>query len=149
MSNLELLKIAMFGAGVACAGSLMAEELMPMPVQDQAHWMQQTRIVSDHEEEAFREEVQNRMRNLNREEKMLMNTTGFNGRTHITSENVSAGSAPEKSRSNIDESHAYGRGFESRQIQQGSAAVGGTPLSGGSGAGQNSSGMSGGHSRGR
>jgi hypothetical protein len=149
MCNIELLKFAMFGAGIACAGSLMAEELMPISVQDQLQWMQQTRIVGDQEQGAFREEVQNRIRSLNREEQMLMRNTRFNGRAHISDENTDADSNREQVRSTFDERHAYGRGFESRQMQQGAFAVGGNPAGSGSRAGQNSSGMSGGHSRGR
>lgn len=126
----ELLKLTIFGAGIACAGSLMAEEQIPAPKSEDFGWMQEYKVGDNQAESSFREEVEMRMRNLSPQERDLMRSTGVNGRDRVTS---GSNKSPDQEQSNINfgADSAYGRGYESRQLQQsrpevvrGSAGIG-------------------------
>ncbi len=124
MNKSELMKFTMFGAGIACAGSLMAEELAPELSRQPIFRTEQYRVATDQEQDAFKAEVQKRMRNLKREEQMLMQETGYNGRARIAEENAGI-PRHDQSLTSSSTDHAYGRGFESRQMQQDISSMGG------------------------
>lgn len=114
----ELLKLTIFGAGIACAGSLMAEESFPTSESEHFRWMQQYKVSDSQEQNAFREEVEMRMRNLSPQERELMRSTGFNGRDQVTSGSKEKNSTLQNTHESSGIDSAYGRGFESRQLQQ-------------------------------
>jgi hypothetical protein len=114
----ELLKLTIFGAGVACAGSLMAEEKIPATESGNFSWMQQYKVSDGQEGNAFREEVEMRMRNMSLQEQDLMRNTEVSGRDRVTSGNKAKSSDFEQTHGNFGVDSTYGQGFESRQLQQ-------------------------------
>jgi|GEM_PF-5100045 hypothetical protein len=114
----ELLKLTIFGAGIACAGSLMAEEKIKASESGNFSWMQEYKLSDGQEGNAFREEVEMRMRNMSQQEQDLMRSTGVNGRDRVTSGNKAMSSDFEQTHGNFGADSTYGQGFESRQLQQ-------------------------------
>lgn len=114
----ELLKLTIFGAGIACAGSLMAEEVMPVPESANFNWMQQYKVVDSQDVNAFREEVEMRMRNMSQQERDLMRSTEFNGRNQVTSGSQTKKHDQDKDYDSFGSDSRYGRGFESRHLQE-------------------------------
>lgn len=134
MNTLTLFTIGTLTTALLGSGSLLAREMQSTPGQNRYQFQQLAQADSDRNQQVLRERAQTRT--MSQEERRLMQDTGFNGQARMSEES---------SRGN---SSSYGRGFESRQMQQN--APGSGPSNFGSTGGNAGMGaQGGGHSRGR
>lgn len=118
--RLTVISVAMLGAGLA-----LAEE-MPLPTEP-AQQRENIRGMSTDDRTAYREQMQERMRNMTPEEQKLMRETSANGRARMENRQSAQGDGM---RGGGREGGRYGQGYESRQ-GNGTGGGGGRGMGGG------------------
>lgn len=139
MTTKQFLRISAISLGLLDAGSVLAQESLEQAWQERQQAQQASRN-GDAGQDDFRNRVQTRMRSMNQDERALMNDLSVNGRQRLEAESAAQGRRMEGSR--------FGRGYESRQMQENPAASGRSSMNG-SGAGSGMGGRGGGGGRGR
>lgn len=138
MCNVDkLLNLTILGAGIAYAGSLMADEKISAQESEKYNWMQLYKVSDNSDQNTFREQVQIRIRTLSQQEQKLMRETGFNGRDRVTTVDHVGSGGQDQAHKKFGLDSAYGQGFESRQFQQNINNVFGSGLNAGRANGSN------------
>ncbi len=125
MQATQFLRLTVIGGAMLGAGIALAEE-MPLPTEP-AQQRQNMRGMSSDDRTAYREQMQERMRNMTPEEQKLMRETSVNGRTRMENRQSAQGDGM---RRGGREGGGYGQGYESRQ-GTGTAGGGGRGMGGG------------------
>ncbi len=141
MTSKQFLRISAVSLGLLDAGSALAQEGFEQAWQERRLAQQQAGQKGEVDPDAFRNRVQTRMRSMNQEERALMNDLSVNGRQQLEAENAVQGRG--MGRDGGMENSRFGRGYESRQVQQNPAATGGSSMNG-AGAGTGMGGRGGG-----
>lgn len=148
MNTLTLFKIGAVTTLLLNSGNLLADEVNSTRLKEKLQFRQQPHVDGELDQHIFRQQVQSRMRTMSQEERKLMQDTGFNGRTRMEEETSRNMMKREQVREGNAGSHGYGRGFESRQMEQATPAMGSSSFGAtGSSHGMDVQGSS--HSRGR
>lgn len=105
MKALQAFRVTAFGIAMLGSGVVVAEEL-PLPT-DPAQQREKMQAMGSEERAAYREQLQERMRNMTPEEQQLMRETRSGGRDRI--ENEQAEGTRQRSR----DGGGQGRGAES------------------------------------
>lgn len=141
--TMRLLRISVIALGLLAAADALAQERVLITGQSKP---QQDGSGAETEQDAFRNALQKRMRAMSQEEQSLMRDLSVNGRERMARENAASG-AP------VPEGARYGRGFEARQMQSNTPALGNpaisAPGSNGAQMGAQGGGYGGGRGRGR
>jgi len=148
INSMRLLRISAISLGLLDVGNVLAQERALTNGQNKQPVSQQARSRSEPEQSDFRNVLQARIRAMSQEEQSLMRDLSVNGRERMARENAASG-APmgEQTR----ESARYGRGFEARQMQSNTPAMGNPSFNapGSSGAAMGAQGGASGGGRGR
>lgn len=123
MNTLTLFKVGSLTTILLSSGSLWAGDLNSPSTKERLQFQQQTRVDGKQDQPTFRQQVQTRMQTMSQEEHKLMQDTGFNGRARMAEE-TSRNSMKREQAQAGNNGNGYGRGFESRQMQQAAPAMG-------------------------
>ncbi|BCB26281.1 hypothetical protein SKTS_11670 [Sulfurimicrobium lacus] len=144
--TMRLLRTSVIVLGLLFAGNVLAQDRTLMTGQGRAQMDPQDSSSAAAEQNAFRSALQKRMRAMSQEEQSLMRDLSVNGRERMTRENAVPGEP-------AHEGARYGRGFEARQMQSNTPAMGNpsinAPGSNGAATGAQGGGYGGGRGRGR
>lgn len=154
MTIKQFLHISAISLGLMDSGSVLAQGGLTQMRKEQQQVQQREKQKEDVGQDDFRSRVQMRMRTMSQEERALMNDLSVNGQQRLEAENaVQNNRAHGMGHAGGMEGSRFGRGYESRQMQQNSAATGVSPMgaAGGSAAGMGvpGGGSGGGGGRGR
>lgn len=138
MTSKQFLRISAISLGLLDAGSVLAQESLAQTQQEKQQVQRQAGQKGEVDPDAFRSRVQTRMRSMNQEERALMNELSVNGQQRLEAEN-----AARNAQGRGMEGSRFGRGYESRQMQENPAASGGSSMNG-AGAGPGMGGRGGG-----
>jgi len=146
IDTMRFLRISTISLGLLNVGNVVAQEKALMTGQNKQQTRQQVKSSSEPEQNDFRNVLQARIRAMSQEEQSLMRDLSVNGRERMTRENAAFGEQ-------MRESARYGRGFEARQMQSNTPAMGNSsfnaPGSSGAAMGAPGGGSGGGGGRGR
>lgn len=148
MITKRFIRISAISLGLLDAGSVLAQE-RPMQIRQEKQQVRQQAGQKDEvDQNALRNQVQTRLRAMSQEERALMNDLSVNGRQRLEAE-----SAMQNAQGRGMEGSRFGRGYESRQMQQNPGASAGPSMGtshmGGAGGGPGMGGGSGGGGGGR
>ncbi len=119
MNAFRLINIATAGLALLVAGAAAAQETQPAVDPLQA------RRADSEARSAWREQQQERVRNMTPEERALMRDTSADGRARMENRNGEGGEgAGERRRDGSGQGGGYGQGYQSRQGQGGSMGGG-------------------------
>lgn len=146
INSMRFLRISAISLGLLNVGNVVAQEKALMTGQNKQQTRQQVKSSSEPEQNDFRNVLQARIRAMSQEEQSLMRDLSVNGRERMARENAASGEQ-------MRESARYGRGFEARQMQSNTPAMGNpsfsAPGSSGAAMGAQGGGSGGGGGRGR
>ncbi|MBU0594793.1 MAG: hypothetical protein ABIG70_03940 [Pseudomonadota bacterium] len=125
MTSKQFLRISAISLGLLDASSALAQERLVQTRQEKQQAQQQADQKGEVDPDAFRSRVQMRMRSMSQEERALMNDLSVNGQQRLEAEN-----AVQNVQGRGMEGSRFGRGYESRQMQENPAASGGSSMSG-------------------
>jgi len=117
INSMRFLRISAISLGLLNVGNVVAQEKALMTGQNKQQTRQQVKSSSEPEQNEFRNVLQARIRAMSQEEQSLMRDLSVNGRERMARENAAFGEQ-------MRESARYGRGFEARQMQSNTPAMG-------------------------
>jgi hypothetical protein len=146
MTTKQFLRISAISLGLLDAGSVLAQERVTQMRHEKQQVRQQASQKGEVDQDALRNQVQTRLRAMSQEERALMNDLSINGRQRLEAENAMQSTQGRgMGRDGGMEGSRFGRGYESRQMQQNPTAAGGASMNGaGSGPGMGTRGGGGG-----
>jgi len=146
IDTMRFLRISAISLGLLNVGNVLAQEKSLATGQSKQQMRQQLKSSSEPEQDDFRSVLQARIRAMSQEEQSLMRDLSVNGRERMARENAASGDQ-------MRDSARYGRGFEARQVQSNTPAMGNSsfnsPGSSGAAMGAQGGGSRGGGGRGR
>jgi len=126
MNAFRLINIATAGLALLVAGAAAAQDVPPAADPLQAR--EQARHTDSEARSAWREQQQERVRNMTPEERALMRDTSVDGRARMENRNGQGSQggegARERRRDGSGQGGGYGQGYQSRQGQGGSMGGG-------------------------
>lgn len=124
MNAFRLINIATAGLALLVAGAAAAQDAPP--VVDPLQAREQARHTDSVARSAWREQQQERVRNMTPEERALMRDTSADGRARMENRNGEGGEgARERRRDGSGQGGGYGQGYQNRQGQGGGGGMGG------------------------
>ena len=148
MTTKQFLRISAISLGLQDAGNVLAQENVTQMRQEKQQVQMQASPREEVDLDAFRNQVQTRMRAMSQEERTLMNDLSVSGRQRLETESrLQNFQGRGMGRDSGMESNRFGRGYETRQTQQNPATSGASSSSSvngsGSGPGMGARGSSG------